>query len=74
LDRAAKATYSTASQMSIDLRHASEFEIRQRLERVQRLIAALTLNVQQLEGERDRLLLRLTDLEGAHDRRYVPCR
>lgn len=27
-----------------------------------------------LQGQRDKLLLRLTDVEGAHDRRFVPVR
>ena len=32
------------------------------------------IELDRLEGQRDRLLLMLTDLEGAHDRRFVPVR
>ena len=45
---------------------------------IERLIAEETRwqreRMAQLEGERDSLLLRLLDLEGAHDRRFVAVR
>ncbi len=45
---------------------------------VERMIAEATqrqrAELNRLEGQRDRLLLLLTDLEGAHDQRFVPVR
>jgi hypothetical protein len=32
------------------------------------------MELDRLEGQRDRLMLMLTDLEGAHDRRFVAVR
>jgi hypothetical protein len=41
---------------------------------VEAYLARLTEHVTRVEGERDRLLLALADLEGAHDQRPVAVR
>jgi len=52
--------------------------IRREVAILERLIAAETerqrKRLSKLEGERDTLLCRLLDLEGAHDRRFVAVR
>ena len=52
--------------------------IRRQVATLDNLIAQATQRQRErlarLEGERDRLLLMLTDLDGAHDRRFVPVR
>jgi hypothetical protein len=52
--------------------------IRRQLSAIEALIAAATrqhrAELSRLEGQRDRLLLMLTDLDGAHDRRFVAVR
>lgn len=52
----------------------SDKDTREKLAQVEKYIANLTAQIDQLEGHRDRLLRELTDLEGAHDRRFVPVR
>lgn len=52
----------------------NESEIKQRLQKAQRLIAELTANLAKAEAIRDCLIRRLCDLEGAHDRRHVAVR
>lgn len=63
----------------------NEHEIRQELAKVEadlaKLIAATAEQMSKvhrvvaaLEGKRDQLLLKLTDLEGAHDKRYAGVR
>ena len=52
----------------------NESELRQRLEKVRKLIAELTANLQSAEGIRDEILRQLSDLEGAHDRHPVAVR
>jgi hypothetical protein len=57
---------------------ADVIAIRREIAILERLIAAETerqrKRLAKLEGERDALLARLLDLEGAHDRRYVAVR
>jgi len=52
--------------------------LRRQLAALESLIASTTqrqrAELSRLEGQRDALLLRLTDLEGDHDRRFVACR
>ena len=48
--------------------------IQRDLQTVEGRIAELTAELRQPAGEHDRLILRLTDLEGADDRRFVPVR
>jgi len=52
--------------------------LRRQLAAIEALIAEATqrqrAELARLEGQRDAMLLRLTDLEGAHDRRFVACR
>jgi hypothetical protein len=44
-------------------------DVQQRLQQVQERAAAITAVLHQVEAERDSLLCRLTDYDGAHDRR-----
>ncbi len=44
------------------------------LDAVGNYLARVTEHVRRIEGERDRLILKLCDLEGAHDRRAVAVR
>ena len=52
----------------------SESDIKQRLDRAQRLVAELTAHLSKAEALRDTLIRRLCDAEGAHDRRPVAVR
>lgn len=49
----------------------TESEIRQRLDKVQRLVAELSANLRKAEAMRDSLIRQLCDSEGCHDRQ--PC-
>lgn len=49
-------------------------DTRQELLRAERRIADATVELRRREGERDRVLERLTDLDGAHLGRFVPVR
>ena len=52
--------------------------VRRELQRIERQISEkqreLKKSIAPLEGQRDKLLLKLTDLEGCHDRRPVAVR
>ncbi len=52
----------------------STVDVQQQLQHVQERAAALTTELRQAEAERDSLLCRLTDSDGAHDRRPVAVR
>ena len=52
----------------------TETDTRRQLAEVQRLLAKTAAQVCTLEGLRDRLILTLTDLDGAHDRRFAGVR
>ena len=52
----------------------SEHEIKERLQRTQRLVAELSENLRKAEALRDSLIRQLCDAEGAHDRRVVGVR
>jgi len=49
-------------------------DTRRELQSAEQRIAEATAELRRLEGQRDGVLERLTDLEGAHDRRFVPVR
>ena len=53
---------------------SNETTIRQDLARVEARIEQLTNELRRAEGERDGLLSKLLDLEGAHDQRVVAVR
>jgi hypothetical protein len=49
-------------------------DTRRELHQAEERVARATRWLRACEGERDRLLDRLLDAEGAHDRRFVPVR
>ena len=49
----------------------TEQQTRHELAKIESRLAWLTKEQQRVEGQRDSLAARLTDLEGAHDRRPV---
>ena len=49
-------------------------DARQGLTAAERKVADATAELHRAEGERDRVLSRLLDLDGCHDRRFVPVR
>ena len=52
----------------------TDSEIKQRLEKANRLVATLTENLKKAEAIRDSLVRQLCDVEGAHDRHPVAVR
>jgi hypothetical protein len=46
-------------------------QIRQELQAVERYLARLVEQARRVEGERDRIVMRLADLEGCHDSRFA---
>lgn len=52
----------------------NEQQTRHELAKIESRLAWLTKEQQRVEGQRDSLTARLTDLEGAHDRRPVAVR
>lgn len=49
-------------------------DTRRELQAAQERVCRATTWLRQCEGERDKLILALADVEGAHDRRFVPIR
>ena len=53
---------------------SNELSTRQELAEVEARLERLTQAVHRVEGERDALIIKLTDVEGAHDRRFAGVR
>jgi hypothetical protein len=52
----------------------NEADTRRELQVVEEYLARCTARMEAIQAERDRLLLRLLDNEGAHDQRFVGVR